>query len=214
MSGMTTVPDVSTTKVSMAVRLHDEFTGSGRALGNVVVSIRDRARHPVRNRSGYHVFMDLASGDVVIQVRSKWYLDEDRDLRLPLSDRLNPLLEVSLKPNWLYPFPRNVTLIRGLVQDVHGSPVPAARVEFLTLAGKQVENRTDSGGRFVLFITGLLEDDVQADGQDQVLVTGTGAKDFQLRTSCIGYDPAVTGITHIIEGQTFLLTNPITLQKT
>lgn len=169
---------------------------------------------------------------------SQWYLDEDRTLLLPLPDPLNPVLAITLRPNWLYPFPQNATLISGRVLDGGGAAIPDARVQLLTLEEKQiengtsgdgrfvpdeadptqkgqpVENRTSADGRFILYVTGLVEDDVQASARDPVLLASSGETSFLLKTTHAGFQTKNTTIKNVKEGETHFRAVPITLQKT
>lgn len=203
-----------TLKVSLAVRLDDDFSPMSRVSGKVVVSLMDRHNQPVKNRSGYYVFLGIAAGDIVVQVRSQWYLDEDRTLSLPLPDPLNPLQAITLMPNWLYPFPQRATLISGRVQDGGGVAVANAQVRLVTLQGRQVGNRTAGDGRFVLYVTGLTENHVQATKQGRVLLTSDGGTSFQLETSHADFQTKSTSIDNVMEGETLFLAQPITLPKT
>lgn len=192
----------------------DDFSRTYRAQGEVVVSLLDRPGKPIVNHCAYHVFPDLAPGEIVVRVRSQCYLDEDRTVLLPLPDPLNPVFAITLRPNRLYPFPRNATLISGRVLDSGGAAVPDARVQLMTLEGKRIENRTDRDGRFVLYVTGLDEDDVQVDAQGLVLLASSVGTSFRLKTTHAGFRTKSTTIKNIKEGESHFRTVPITLQKT
>ncbi len=211
---MTMLLESFSAKVSLAVRLTDDFSRSNRILGGVLVYLVDRHNKPIKNRGGYHVFPDLAPGNVTIQVLSQYYLDEDRTVSLPLPDPLNPVLAITLKPNWLYPFPQNATLISGRVLDKDSAAVPNAQVQLMTLEAKPIENRTSSDGRFVLYATGLVEDDVQATVQGLVLLASSGETSFRLKTTHAGFRTKSITIKNVKEGETHFLTVPITLKKT
>ena len=86
----------------------------------------------------------------------------------------NFVLPVTLKPNHLYSFPSGVTLMRGSLMNVSGSPIVDAEVEVI---GKNLKNRTSSIGDFVLYFPASQEDEsipikVTPSGQPSKIITG------------------------------------------
>ncbi|MGR9053271.1 MAG: carboxypeptidase-like regulatory domain-containing protein [Gammaproteobacteria bacterium] len=208
--------DTIVSTVSLAVWLVDDFSRTNRILGDVEVSLEDTQAKPIRNHSGFYVFTDLVSGSSVVRIRSKFYLEEDRPLDVPLADALNPLLSITLKPNRLYPFPSGVTLIRGRIKEENGNPLSGAQVTLFGLSGRQIKTRATNDGRFVLYITGLTEDDVTATSNGRVLITDSERFPFRfrLKTTHAGYRAKNTYIKDIREGKTLMLENPIILTNT
>lgn len=147
---MTAYPDSNIrTTVSCAVFLIDEVTGTS-PQGSVRVHVDKGQKMPIKNVSGYHVFMDLDEGDHVLMAESQYYFPDTHVFSVPFPDPLNPVLERILKPMPCYPFPDNATLVRGVVKPC---PVPPASVRTVGLP----ETWTDGKGEFALYFTSIPE---------------------------------------------------------
>ncbi|HWP92885.1 MAG TPA: carboxypeptidase-like regulatory domain-containing protein [Thermodesulfobacteriota bacterium] len=140
------------TVLSLAVRLIDDFTEE-ETIGNVKVTIKEGDIKAFKNLSGYYLFKDMNPGNYNFAVGSDFYLPEEMAVNLPQPDPKNPVVEVTLKPKPSYPFPRNATLVRGLVSD--GNPVVDADV---SVVGKTIETKTDEKGEFVLYFKGIKQE--------------------------------------------------------
>ena len=117
----------TTTRLSLAVKLVDAFTG-GRPAGTPRVSLADVDADPIEKPSGYRVFLDLDAGPVTVDVDGgEPYLDarredvdavdlSDPDTDLDPSDPDTlPVTTVELLPAPPYRFPAGATLVRGHV---------------------------------------------------------------------------------------------------
>jgi len=140
------------TKLSLAVSLIDDYTDS-QPIGVIKLALGEK--EAIRNRSGYYLFLDLAAGDYPLKVQARYYFDQEVDITLPLSGE--PLANLTLKLNPSYPFSQRATLIRGMVRDTEGEPVPGATVKIM---GKEIENKTTQKGEFVLYFKALKERDI------------------------------------------------------
>lgn len=58
----------------------------------------------------------------------------------------DPVKKITLKPKPAYPFPDNVTLIRGRIRDINPSSPPKIKVDV------RIETTTDERGEFVLYL--------------------------------------------------------------
>lgn len=197
-------------RLSLAVRLTDDFAPTDRPAGRISVAFKGQPWKAVRNLSGYHVFEDLPRGSFAVQIRSALYLDEDREVTLPHPTPSNPLLTVTLKPKWFYPFPAGATLVRGLVQEAGGIPVAAVVVK---VTGSAPENRTSEDGRFVLYFKGVTEEQVTPPPGRRLLKASDGSTAFRLRFTHPDYRIKTTTIRDIEEGQTFFVSGPVLLQR-
>lgn len=143
-------------KLSLAVRLIDEFTGQ-QPLGALRVWLKERraqmtrGQEPIRNLSGYYCFVDLEEGDYTIVVDGRgasvyelrpepgnpWPSEIELPVTLPFTDPvtgdpllLDPSLTMVLTPGASYPFRPLATLVRGQVksgdEDTPASPAPGA----------------------------------------------------------------------------------------
>ena len=82
-------------RVSLAVRLTDDFTGRP-VQGPISVTLQGRSDRPQANPDGYFVFTDLPPGTVPVRVRADAYLAEAFDVVLPLPNPRQPVHEATL----------------------------------------------------------------------------------------------------------------------
>lgn len=187
---------VSTT-LSLAVQLVDRYTGR-LPRGDPKVRVEEREVDPVRNPSGYHVFLDLDPGPVTVVVDGgQQYVDEritgvqaidptDPATSVDPSDPDTlPLERIALAPAPPYRFPATATLVRGTVVDPAGNRLPGATV---SVANTDRNTRTDANGEFVLFFDPVTGEDVTA-GDDGPVVQVNDA-------------PPVVTVTHPDQGTT------------
>ena len=140
------------TRLSLAVSAVDDYTDR-HLTGNVELALGKK--RALVNPSGYYLFLDIADSDYTLKAQADYYFSQEQDVALPLSG--DPIIELTLKPAPAYPFPRGATLIRGIVRDPDGKPVPGATVKVI---GKEIENKTTEEGEFVLYFKNLTEDDI------------------------------------------------------
>lgn len=115
-------------RASAAVRLIDTNSSDQAPIGQIQVSIDDPEIRPVRNVSGWYVFMDLQDGSYTVRVVSEYYLEET--VTLPITSSTKPvLIDLNLLPRSSYPFPSHATLIRAVVRDVADTPISDAAAE-------------------------------------------------------------------------------------
>jgi hypothetical protein len=203
--------DERAVRVSLAVQVTDAFAPRERSVGEIAVTVRGQPWAPVLSPSGYRVFLDLPAGPAAVDVRGRFYLDESQAVSLPLANPRNPLLTVTLTPRWFYPFPEGTTLVQGRVLDPDGAALGGAQVE-LTGAGRQT--RTSEDGRFVLYFTGLTEEEVTASGGRLLLRSSGGGTAFSLRVRQAGFQDASVPIPEIEEGRTLRLAEPVVMHRT
>lgn len=175
-----------TSRLSLAVHLVDAFTGRQPAY-DPPVRIEGVDATPVKNLSGYHVFLDLEPSTVTVVVEGgERYLDTRREgIHLPDHSDPNatidpsdpetvPLRELSLVPSPAYQFPPGATLIRGHVRNPSGGGVDGAELTVRALdrsaasAGDDAQlveqsTVTNESGEFVLFF-GATESPAVTDG--------------------------------------------------
>jgi hypothetical protein len=203
-----TLREQRVTRLSLAVRLEDELAPARRVVGEVTVSVQDRPWRPSRNPSGDFLFVDLPPGRITVRVAPALYLDESREVVLPLATPLAPVLTLKLEPSWRYPFPAGATLVQGLVRQVGGAPIAGATV---TLTGGGTSSRSGPGGRFVIALTGLTEDDVSVVGGRRLVKAGASGTTFTATVQHPAYHPATTGIGEIEEGTRTVIAAPLVL---
>ena len=195
-----------TARLSLAVALIDGYTGK-QPIGDVNVFIEKQNFRAVRNRGGYHLFLNLPDGRYTLRMEPEHYFDEEKTKKLSDLDPSNPVVSIRLKPKPSYPFPCGATLIRGMVEDVNGNRVSGAKVEVI---GKEVSNRTTAEGEFVLYFKALTEDDDIIIESSRRFVKGTGSKIVSLRATS-GSKKGTVDLEEVEEGKTTLLESPIIL---
>jgi hypothetical protein len=141
--GYEVYPDLEiTTRLSVAVSLMDDFTGE-QPIGSVMVFLSVPRLEPIKNPSGYYLFLDLPDSEYQVRVESAYYFDVNEKVVPANLAPLNPVIEIILKPKPSYPFSSGTTLIRGMVRDSDENPVPGAQVE---VSGKGINNMTSEKG--------------------------------------------------------------------
>lgn len=144
--------DVLTTRLSFAVWLIDAYTKS-KPIGGIKVGIKETGKKVIENLSGYYCFTDLEVGSYTVSIDSDLYLSEE--IKVDMSafpDPKNPVRNIILKPNPVYPFPENATLLRGVIRDAINvdEPVRNAKVKVMEY---DLETTTDEKGNFVLYLS-------------------------------------------------------------
>jgi hypothetical protein len=202
---MSVLLETRVTRLSLAVRLLDDFTGAG-PRGAVSVAIGDRTA--LRKPSGHFLFLDLPPGMVLVTVAPDYYLAEELTTVVPRPDPRDPVVEQALVPNRLYPFPRGSTLVRGLVRSTAGDPVAGASVQ-----GVGRPTRTGTDGRFVAYFTALTEDDVVLVGPERrrLVKAADGSTDLDLSVSHPLFQTASVTVSELEEGSERLLAAPVLL---
>lgn len=116
-----------TTDLSLAVRLLDEFSGQ-EPIGSITVRMKDRNGKPIRNLEGYYCFNNLPAGNYTLLIESDFYQPLEQNLTLPLANKLDPSISLTLIPMVTYPLPTNTTSLRGIVTALPNKRVKDAVV--------------------------------------------------------------------------------------
>jgi len=139
--------EVISTNLSLAIWVTDDYTGK-EPIGDIKMKITDAHIKTIKNPSGYYCFNDLAPGSYTISIDSDYYFQEEVEIDVPpVSDskRKNPVVKISMKPRPSYPFPKNSTLVRGLLSN--GVPIEAE----VKIIDEIPETMADDRGEFVLY---------------------------------------------------------------
>ena len=161
----------STRKLSLAINLLDDYTSS-RVVNNLDIVIKDHNVKPIRNPSGYYLFLDLPDDNYTVQINGgEYYFDEEKKAVRPDNlDELNPVIDITLIPAPSYNFPSTATLIRGHLEDSGGNGISGA---LLRIKGSDIRTRTNDKGEFVIYFKGLKKNDVvNVDGKMLVKING------------------------------------------
>jgi hypothetical protein len=201
------VLDTRQTALSFALSLVDHFTGSPGLLGDTTVTVVEANQAGELNPSGYYVFMDLSGPGFTVQIRNVYYLAQDLTVDIGTLDSRLPLVTAVLHPRYLYPFPAGSTLITGRVVDDSQQPLAGADV---TVVNSAVANRSDPDGRFVLYFTGLTEDDVQVQNGRR-LIEVNGSTTLQLQVQRSGYEIHSVTIDSLEEASTTVIREPVAM---
>jgi len=171
-----------TARLSLAVQPVDRYTGRS-PRGGVEVGLEGVEATPVRNPSGYHVFLDLDPGEVTVVVDGGAAFLNRRVTGVTAIDPSDPattvdpsdpdtlpLETIELGPAPAYRFPAGATLVRGIVSDPNEVPVSGASV---SVVDGEPATTTNEDGEFVLFFDPVLASDVtEVDGRSVVVVDG------------------------------------------
>jgi hypothetical protein len=160
-----------TTKLSLAVDITDDYH-KGKVISDIEICLKDQDTRPVKNPSGYYLFLDLTgSNDTVLIQGGDYYFDYDSEnIELGELDTLNPVINITLKPTPSYPFPPSATLIRGCVRDSQNKSISGA---ILKMKKTDFETQTTAVGEFVIYFRGLNDYEVEIeDGKRMVKIDG------------------------------------------
>lgn len=181
--------------LAFAVQLVDQFTGDEPADG-VTVEAESIDGSPVKNPSGYYLFLDLEPSEVTLVVdggdryvdqRRRIVVDEGGDADAAgrssgeeppvhvVTDPSDPLV-VSLPPTPAYEFPGTSTVLRGHVRDGDGEAVERASV---SLREFEPVVETTGSGEYALWVPATAEQVLRRDGRNVVVadgVTGNGRR--------------------------------------
>ncbi len=147
------------TRLSLAVYLQDKFSKAG-PVGRAEVQIPELKKKPVYSPSSYYLFLDLPAGNYHLLVGSDYYFDQDvGPITIEAQGSKDPFV-IELLPRPSYPFPPGETLARGILRDTNQNPVPDAR---LSWNSDKVVCMTSEKGEFVIYFTGLTEEDIIED---------------------------------------------------
>lgn len=194
-------------ETALVVILTDRFSG-GPPTPEAAVYIRDSRYQAIRNLTGYYVFTRIPRYETFnIYVTCPGFFPQKRTLTagdVALLDPKSPVVKLTLEPMPSYPFPGGATLIRGMVRDGDGRPVPGARVE---TEGGTTGALTTHKGEFALFFTGITEDDILAENGNKWF-TIAGKKEITLNAR-IDTNTGTYTVPAVPEGKTTVLPEPI-----
>jgi hypothetical protein len=134
-------------RLSMAVRLIDDYTAIAMPIGHVNVFIRDLNLRAFKNASAYYLFIDLPTGTYNLVVDADYYFAAEQAVDTATLDPTSPIVDVTLTPQGTYPFPAGATLIRGVVREAGGEAIQGASVHALIMLPQTtVKARVNQGG--------------------------------------------------------------------
>ncbi len=197
---MSQAQDVFTLSLSLAVSLTDNYSKQ-QPIGKVTVSLKDEDYIAVKNPSGFYLFFNLPTTKTyIVQVKSECYFDaESLPLTLLPPDKDNNVVlnstEIALDPTPAYPFPHGATLIRGMVKDETGNPVPNANV---TLVERALSTSTTDRGEYVFYLNKLTSNDISDTGF--VEATTNGSTTVMTIKAQVGIVEASVSIDKVAEG--------------
>ncbi|MFC4775198.1 hypothetical protein ACFO9Q_00185 [Paenibacillus sp. GCM10023252] len=149
--------DQQITQLSASIQLKDYLSEDGRAVGAVRLRLHESGIEARENRNGYFYYCDLEPGVYSVVVEAEYYKKQTVTLTIEDEPEKFSQLRIILQPNALYPYPENVTLLRGVVKNhskeaVAGAAVwagiPPSHAE--RLVHSMVGAMTDTHGEFVV----------------------------------------------------------------
>lgn len=117
-------------KVSLALRFMDAYTGRDPGDPTLRVSLLDLPVKPIRKSRGLYIYENLTCEIVRVDVRSMWYEPIELDIHLAELDA-SGVKYITLLPTSSYPYPPSATLLRATVM-CDGKPI--ARAEAMAYA--------------------------------------------------------------------------------
>lgn len=91
------------TRFSLLVQLCDAYTASA-PVGDLHVALEEVSRRPLIKPDGCFVFTDLAEGTYRLKITPEYYLKEYRVITLREQGSCFPIVNISLKPTFSYPY--------------------------------------------------------------------------------------------------------------
>jgi hypothetical protein len=161
-----------TNYLSFAILIVDSYT-KDQPVGNLTFYINNEILQPMKNNSGYYLFLNLCGDNYCLQINSEFYFDKSLDVQLSSLNPLNPLIQVELIPTPTYPFSSGATLIRGMVLDSSKRPVSNAIVK---INEKKIESFTSQKGEFVLYFPSLKKDEIIKENNKRYVKTANGKR--------------------------------------
>lgn len=199
------------TTLSLAVCLVDVYTGD-QPLSSQRVSIRGQHATPIRNESGYYLFLDidLPTGLTTVDVDGgPWYRDAEKTVFLPTEAEPAPpsdeevinsdksAVRIGLTPTPQYPFAADATLVRGYAINERGdTPTPLGEVPV------QIDKPSPSDDE----TTPVLSTTTNEDGEFVFFFEGTSSVTVELEdgrwlNKVDGEDPKITVVPNDLEVQ-------------
>lgn len=184
--------------LSIAIFPKDDFTGKT-PIGRLSVSIKELNYEAILNKSGYYIFLNLDHDEiknytVIIDPKENYYNKQSIKVQTILDMQKleeDKGAEIPMIPNTSYPFPHNITLIRGIVieEGFDGvnkplKPISGARVEITQDSSLKYE--TGDKGDFVFYFKDLKPDRIQEQNTKRFIKFGSGIK-FDLKVTCNNY---------------------------
>src|SRR5688572_16434144 len=99
-----TITERSLSRVSLAVRLLDDFSGRPSLIGATRVFIIGTGTTAVQKSGGYYVFTDLADTNATVRTENTHYFPAEAAIDIAALDPRNPVIARTMKPGNLYPF--------------------------------------------------------------------------------------------------------------
>ena len=154
--------DVSiTSPLSFAVELVDNYTNQ-KPLGTTNIIMMDEPdSKPVLNKSGYWLFLKPNNtnpnhNNKTIKVISSYYFDVVQQVNFDsFDDPKYPVVSIQLIPRPSYPFPSNLTMLRGMIRDVNKKPIEDA---VIAVSDTDIRTRSTEKGEFVLYFIDSLKE--------------------------------------------------------
>ena len=202
-----TITERALSRVSLAVRLLDDFSGRPSLVGATRVFIIGSGRTAVQKSGGYYVFMDLANTNVTIRIENPHYFPAEAAIDIAALDPRNPVVVRTMKPGDLYPFPTGTTLVRGVIRNPADHPVQGAHV---SVTGAVVASESGDDGRFVLAWGPLDEDDISVVNHRRLVKVGNSTT-INLGVTHPSFQPAAVSIGTVVEAELKILVSPIVM---
>src|SRR5262245_22789956 len=96
-----TITERSSSRVSFAVRLIDDFSTQPSLIGPTQVFITGSGEVATPKPTGYHVFTDLTKANVTVRIENRNYAPKEVAVNIPTLDARNPVTAQTMKPSAL-----------------------------------------------------------------------------------------------------------------
>ena len=144
------------TIVSFVVCVIDDFNGERVRNGNLLITLAESRKRPIRKKEGVFVFVDLERMTYNLRIESDRYFAQNIQVDPDQLDRLDPVIYVRLKPLPSYPFSNAATLLRGRLVDRAERILPEAAVRAVVKTrecakGRILQENVPKGSRVLSF---------------------------------------------------------------
>lgn len=119
----------------------DDFSGERVQNGNLLVTLAESRKRPIRKKDGIYVFVDLEKMTYTLRIESDIYFTQSIRVDPEKLDSRDPVIFVRMKPLPSYPFSSAATLMRGRLIDSTGGIITEAGVKAEIRTGECAKGR-------------------------------------------------------------------------
>ncbi|ETW96924.1 MAG: hypothetical protein ETSY2_45540 [Candidatus Entotheonella gemina] len=160
---LTTFAGCSQLRLSAVIMLLDDWTG-GLIQGRAAIKLQhihgyERRRSIIAQADGVFTLVNVPSGLYQISVEAQYYHSRTTyTLYLPGQATSFADMSIILRPNANYPFPADAVLIRGIITNQQGTPLPGVAIAPSPKRPVPLPTVSAFNGRFIMYFKTLNSD--------------------------------------------------------